>query len=227
MSTQAKPEQTNNLFLLEDLDDAGKTRDLAATDLEALRSVASWMKTFIAQPNKDLGRGGSVCPYVPTALDQKTLWLAPERVTNRSASDVAELMNGYKKLFLDTQAKGDAAAYNVIVVVFTDLPADRAGDLFAEVLNQLSVPSYAEDQLLLGPFYKGNDGTAIYNSNFRPFQSPVPFLFVRHGVVADWKFFLDKDDWLKLWAGHNRESGVEALAGELRTLPWRVSRPLQ
>jgi AAA ATPase domain len=35
---------------------------------------------------------------------------------------------------------------------------------------------------------KANEGTAIYNSSFRPFQSPVPFLFVRHGVTGDWKF---------------------------------------
>jgi hypothetical protein len=42
--------------------------------------------------------------------------------------------------------------------------------------------------ILLGPYYGGNEGTAIYNSGFRPFQSPVPFLFVRHGVTGDWKF---------------------------------------
>jgi len=26
------------------------------------------------------------------------------------------------------------------------------------------------------------------NSRFRPFQSPVPFLFVRPGVISDWRF---------------------------------------
>ena len=61
-------------------------------------------------------------------------------------------------------------------------------------------------------------------SSFRPFQSPVPFLFVRQGVISDWKFFLDNEDLFKLWARRFGESGVHALAEELRRLPWRVAR---
>jgi hypothetical protein len=50
----------------------------------------------------------------------------------------------------------------------------------------------------------------------------VPLLFVRHGVLRDWKFFLDKEDWLGFWAHRFGESGVHALAEELRRLPWRA-----
>jgi hypothetical protein len=92
------------------------------------------------------------------------------------------------------------AKYKVIVVVFTDLSADRAQGVFDDVLQHLGVPSYAEDGIVFGAFYEGHEGTAIYNSSFRPFRSPVPFLFVRHGVISDWKFFLDNEDWLNLWA---------------------------
>jgi len=108
------------------------------------------------------------------------------------------------------------------VVVFTDLSADRARGVFNDVLKHLAVPSYVEDGILFGPYYEGNEGTAVYNSSFRPFQSPVPFLFVRHGVTGDWKFFLDDDEWLKLWARRYGEFGALALAAELRRLPWRA-----
>jgi hypothetical protein len=215
--------QTNNLYLLEDLDDASKTRQLAKSDLAALRTVADWIKTFVARPHKDLGRAGPVCPFVPGALERKALWLAPERIADLDVPAVVELMKGYKSLFLDAQpTDGDDANYKVIVVVFTDLPADRAQALFDDVLQQLAVPSYVEDGILFGPFYEGNKGTAIYNSGFRPFQSPVPFLFVRHGVISDWKFFLDNEDWLNRWAHRYGESAVRALAEELRRLPWRA-----
>ena len=134
-------------------------------------------------------------------------------------------MHGYKKQLLDAQPKdGDEASYKVIVVVFTDLPADRAQGVFGGVLQHLAVPSYVEDGILFGPFYEGNEGTALYNSGFRPFQSPVPFLFVRHGVISDWKFFLDKEEWLNFWARRYGEAGVQALAEELRRLPWRARR---
>jgi hypothetical protein len=216
--------QTDNLYLLEDLDDANKTKHLEKSDLAALRTVADWMKTFVVRPHKDLGRAGAVCPFVPEALERKTLWLASEHIADHSVPAVVELMKGYKRRLLDAQPKdGDGATFKVIVVVFTDTSADRAQGVFDDVLQHLAVPSYVEDGILFGPFYEGNEGTAIYNSGFRPFQSPVPFLFVRQGVISDWKFFLDNDDWLNRWAHRYGEAGARALAEELRRLPWRAA----
>jgi hypothetical protein len=219
------PTQTTDLFLLEDLEDAGRTSELAESDRDALRAVADWIKAFVVRPHEDLGRGGPVCPFVPGSLERKTLWLAPEHVADRGVPHVVELMSRYKSLLLDAEpADGDDTKYRVIVVVFTDLPAARAQGVFADVLEQLAVRWYVEDGILFGPFYEGNEDTAIYNSSFRPFQSPVPFLFVRHGVISDWKFFLDDEDWLNLWARRFGESAVHALSEELRRLPWRVGR---
>jgi hypothetical protein len=213
---------TQTLFLLEDLEDVGRTSELAESDLRALHAVADWIKTFVVKPHKDLGRAGTVCPFVPVSLERKTLWLVPEQIADRDVPEVVELMSGYKKLLLDTRpTEGADVIYNVIVVVFTDLSADRAQGVFAEVLQHLALPSYLEDEILFGPYYEGNNGTAVYNSSFRPFQSPVPFLFVRHGVISDWKFFLDDEEWLNLWARRYGESGTQALAEELRRLPWR------
>ena len=219
------PAQTTHLFLLEDLEDVSRTRELSESDVDALRAVADWTKTFVAKPHKDLGRAGSVCPFVPGALERKTLWLVPEQIADRSAPDVAELISGYQRLFLDAQpADGDDAVYKSFVVVFTDLPADRAKELFDDVLDQIAGPSYASDGFVMGGFYEGNEGTAIYNASFRPFTSPVPFLLVRQAVVSDWKFFLDNPDWFTLWARRYGESGAKALAEELRRLPWREAR---
>ena len=216
------PAQPTNLFLLKDLDDVSRTAEFAEGDLEALQAIADWIKTFVVKPHKELGRAGTVCPYVPVSLERQTLWLAPEQIADRDVPEVVELMDGYRRLLLDAQpTDGDDAIYNVIVVVFPNLSADRAQRLFDDVLQQLAVPSYAEDGILFGPYYDGNEGTAIYNPSFRPFQSPVPFLFVRHGVVSDWKFFLDDEDWLNLWARCYGASAVQALAEELRRLPWR------
>jgi uncharacterized protein DUF6875 len=218
------PKRTVDLFPLEALEDGGRTPELSEGDLDALRAVADWISTFVVRPHEELGRPGAVCPFVPGALDRRTLWLAPEQVADRDVPAVVELMSGYTKLFLDAQpTDGDDTKYKVIVVVFTDLPADRAQGLFDDVLEQLAVPSYAEDGVVFGPFYEGNEGTALYNPTFRPFQSPVPFLFVRHGVVSDWKFFLDNRDMFNLWARRFGESAVHALAEELRRLPWRAA----
>jgi hypothetical protein len=219
------PTHTTNLLLLEDLEDVGKTSGLADSDLDALHAVADWIESYVVQPHKDLGRAGPICPFVPRALERKTFWLAPEQIADMDVPAVVELMDGYRKLFLDARpTDGDDAKYKVIVVVFTELRGDRAQGVFDGVLDQLAVGSYAEDGILYGPFYEGHEGTAIYNSSFRPFRSPVPFLFVRYGVISDWKFFLDNEDLFNLWARRFGESATHALADELRRLPWRVAR---
>lgn len=216
------PATTTNLFLLQDLEDVSRAGQLADGDLKALQAVADWIRTFVVKPHKDLGRAGPVCPFVPRSLERKVLWLAPERIANHSVPEVVELVSDYKRLFLQTQPTGgDDADYKVIVVVFTDLPADRAQGVFDDVLQQLAVPSYADYGILFGPYYECNEGTAIYNSRFRPFQSPVPFLFVRQGVISDWKFFVDSEEWLNLWARRYGASAVQALAEELRRTNWR------
>jgi Domain of unknown function (DUF6875) len=225
LQEDSMPAQTTDLFLVEDLEDVGRTSELADSNLDALHAIADWIKAFIVKPHEDLGRAGPVCPFVPEALERKTLWLAPEHIADRDVPQVVELMDGYKSLFLDAQPTDvDDANYKVIVVVFTDLSADRAQGLFDDVPEHLAVPSYVDDGIVFGPFYEGNAGTAIYNASFRPFQSPVPLLFVRQGVISDWKFFLDNEDWLNYWAHRYGESAVHALAEELRRLPWRARR---
>ncbi len=217
--------QTSNLFLLEDIQDARRTRELAERELEALRAVANWTKTFVARPHSDLGCAGPVCPFVPAALELKTLWLAAERSAGRDASDTIQLIDAYKRLLLAARPlDGDDANYKSIVVAFPDLPATLAKDFFGGVLQEIGIPSYVNDGLVMGPFYEGNNGAALYNPNFRPFTSPVPLLLMRRAVISDWKFFLNNEEWLRLWARRYGESAVEALAHELRRLPWRARR---
>jgi hypothetical protein len=216
------PATTTNLFLLDDLEDVSRTGQLAESDLKALRTVADWIKSFVARPNKDLGRAGPVCPFVPTAWEHKTLWLAPEQVANRSVLDVVQLVNGYKSLFLRAYpVEGDDANYKAIVVVFPDLSADRAKETMGDVLQHLAASSYVEDGVVLGAFYERNEETAIYNPSFRPFTPPVPFMLIRPAVISDWKFFLDDKDWLNKWARRFGESAVPALAEELRRTNWK------
>src|SRR6185436_951297 len=96
----ASGQQTTNLFLVEELDEVSTTRKLAESDRNALRAVADWTKTFVVRPHRDLGRAGPVCPFVPVALEHKTLWLAAERSAGRSVPDLVNLVDDYKRLLL-------------------------------------------------------------------------------------------------------------------------------
>lgn len=210
-----------NLLLLEDLEDAWRTGDLADGDLDALRQVAGFVIDFVARPNRDLGRPGPVCPFVAGALENMTLWLAPEHAAGRDVPEVAELVEAYQRVFLEAPPPEDDAHHKAIVLVFTDLPVDRAQTLFDPVLAQIAVPSYVDHGFAMGGSFAGYEAPGIHNLSFRPFVSPVPFILIRHTVVDDWKFFLDSEEWTTLWADHFGEAATGALADKLRTLPWR------
>jgi len=213
----------SNLFLLQDLGESSRTRKLADSDLNALHAVADWIKTFAARPNKDLGRAGRACAIVPEAWERKTLWLAPVQIANQSVRDIVQLLNDYKRLLLRAPpTEGDDADYKAIVVVFTDLSAERAKDYSDDAqIQHLKRLSYVEDGVVLGEFHERNDGSAIRNPSVQPFKAPVTFLLMRLAVISDWKFFLDNEDWLSCWARRFGESGVLAFAEERRRTNWR------
>src|SRR5215510_16252668 len=110
-----------NLFLLEDLEDVSRTGELAESDLAALQAVADWIKSFVVKPHKDLGRTGTVCPFVPGSLERKVLWLAPEQIAGRGGPGVVELVSGYQRLFLEAQPTGgddaNASSRNLVRVI--------------------------------------------------------------------------------------------------------------
>ncbi len=216
------PTQTTNLILFQDLEDSSRTRELTVSDLNALNTVADWIKTYIVMPNKDLGRAGPVCPFVPGSLERRTLWFAPEQIADRGVPEVVQLLNDYKRLLLRTQpTEGDDAIYKAIMVVLTDLSPDRAkAYVDDDEVQHLKKPFYAEDGVVLGEFHVGNELSAIYNATFQPFKAPVPFFLMRPAVISDWKFFLGNEDWLGIWARRFGESAVHALAEELRRINW-------
>jgi hypothetical protein len=214
-----------DLISLTDLDGDVTPRSLVASDRDALRAVADWITTFVATPNEDLGRSGPVCPFVPGARARQTLWLVAEHTKERSMADVVQVVDRHKQQLLRASpVDGDDADYKAIVVVYPDLAAGIAGGFFRELLAELQVRSYVEDGLVLGAFHPGSDGVAVYNAEFRPFRSPVPFLLIRRAVVTDWKFFLDDDEGLARWAQRFAGAAVRALAQELRAMPWREQR---
>jgi len=101
---------TMNLFLLDDLQDVSRTGQFADRDVMALQGISDWIKDFVVKPHKDLGRGGTVCPFVPGSLERRVLWLAPDHVADKSDTDVVPVVSRYKRVLQEARpASGDDA----------------------------------------------------------------------------------------------------------------------
>ena len=176
----------------------------------------------MTSPNKDLGRAGPVCPFVLEALERKTLWLAPEHLSDRSVLDVAELINRYRRILVQAQpTQGDGVNYKSLVVVLTDLSAERAKTYMDDVqIQDLKRHSYVEDGVVIGDF---TSGTRELRSQpeLSTIQGTRAVPADEASVVSDWVFFLDNEDWLNLWARRFGESAVRTLAEQLRRTNWR------
>ena len=65
-----------DLYLLRDLALPRRTGRLSKEDLQAVKTIADWTRDFVAQPHPQVGRAGSVCPFVPPAIESARAWFA-------------------------------------------------------------------------------------------------------------------------------------------------------
>jgi hypothetical protein len=163
-----------------------QVRSLLAED-HPLAVTTAWIKSFLARPHQDLGRPGPVCPFVPGAISQDTIWLAcvPEGRGDRQA--IVDIIGHYRDLFLELEPKtGDSAMMKAMVIVFPNVPSDDAG-VIDEVQFELK-SQFVEAGMMIGEFHERNDGGGLRNPDFRPLRSPIPSLAIRFMVETDLPF---------------------------------------
>lgn len=157
-----------------------------------MHGVLDWVHSFLAAPHTDLGRKGSVCPFVPMSLELDTIWMAEVTTRNPSLDSIKKIIREYRDLFLATEPTDPAECINkAFMVVFPYLDADGAS-MVDEVQAQLKM-DFVDMGLMLGEFHARNEGEGLRNPDFRPLRSPIPILAIRHMVDSDLPFLLRAD----------------------------------
>jgi hypothetical protein len=159
----------------------------------SLRCIAEWIREFLARPHPELGRHGSVCPFVPVALGFDTIWMAEVPGTTPSFEHISSIITEYRNVFLETEPKSGPDAINkAFLVVFPSLARNGDGAAVVDKV-QASLKRYFVDMgLMLGEFHSGNETPGLRNSDFRPLRSPIPMLAIRHMVESDLPFLTRK-----------------------------------
>jgi len=154
--------------------------------------VRDWIRRFLARPHPQLGRGGSVCPFVPIALGLDTIWMAEVAETMPSFERISEIITEYRNVFLKTEPTSGSEAINkTFLVVFPSLAANGAEGAAIIDKVQASLKKYFVDMgLMLGEFHAANESPGLRNPDFRPLRSPIPMLAIRHMVESDLPFLI-------------------------------------
>lgn len=154
------------------------------------RAIVSWAEEYLCRPHPELGRPGPVCPYVQAAMSKGLLFLAVVRGSDFSRREVVDRMAGFRDRFLDLPPRsmeGDAAL-KTILILFPDLPQGKVPELIDATQEELK-PRFVQEGLMIGEFHAGPpDKGGLWNPDFRPLESPLPMLVIRHMVPTDFAF---------------------------------------
>ena len=152
----------------------------------ALQSIAHWARTYLCAPHPELGRSGPMCPFVPGALTKKLLFAAVYEDGDLDVAAIKTILLREMERFITLEpVSGNEAQFKSLLVLFPELPADRAAGLIETAQAELQ-PLFVPNSLMVGEFHDGPpDKRGLWNPEFRPLYSPIPMLVIRHMVPTD------------------------------------------
>ena len=185
------------------------------------------------QPHADLGRPGPVCPFVPYALNQNTIWMQVFRTEKATTALIEGYVGRYRDIFIGLEPTDERSRINkTILLIFPDVSAEDAPDLIDGVKHKLKT-YFVQVGLMLGEFHERNPSGGLHNPNFRPLRSPVPMLAIRFMVESDLPFLMistdppaDREIFLRAWLDRfgeaadqrRRKAALEALSAALQEM---------
>lgn len=179
----------SSLYTLRQVDALG---DPACANHDALVETGRWVRNYLAMPHRDLGRTGTVCPFVPEALELDTVWLTVVHTSRAEREQVERVVAGGVDLFLGLEPRaGERSLFKALLIIFPRIAQEEAADFIDGVQRRLK-PVFVERGLMLGEFHRHNATPGIYNPAFNPLRSPVPMLAIRSMVESD-LIFLTRD----------------------------------
>jgi hypothetical protein len=154
--------------------------------------IATWVREFLARPHPQLGRKGSVCPFVPLSLEMDSIWMAEVTDPAPSLESVSAIVTEYLRVFTTTEPlTGADAMQKSFLIVLPTLDGDNPE--WTRLVDDVQLAlkkQFVEKGLMLGEFHAGNETPGLRNPDFRPLRSPIPMLAIRHMVDSDLPFLV-------------------------------------
>jgi len=141
-----------------------------------------------------LGRRGTVCPFVPHALNSNSIYLRVIRTKNLELQQIEEIILSYRDIFRELEPKKQELALNkALILIFPDIHLDDAPKIIDGIQQKLK-PFFVETGLMIGEFHKRNETPGLHNPDFRPLHSPIPLIAIRFMTESDLPFVKNTDD---------------------------------
>jgi hypothetical protein len=162
--------------------------DQLQQELSCLLEASNWVKDFLANPHSQVGRVGSVCPFIPRAIQLDLVRMTVIRTHDVEPQRIEAIVKRHRDVFLELEPKDGNALFKTLLLVFPNLVTEPDFQLI-NGLHKTLKSFFMESGLMLGVFHPVANKPGLHNPNFRPFLSPVPLLAIRFIVPPDVIFF--------------------------------------
>ncbi|TSE00404.1 hypothetical protein FOS14_08275 [Skermania sp. ID1734] len=161
-----------------------------------LAEIRDWVENFLAQPNANLGRSGPVCPFVQSSIERGFLWYSTLHGENPDVLDVKLEVRDLLATFEELEpTDGRDAILKAIILAFPDVTDYEVIDTIQRTLK----PDFVREGMMIGQFYPTCSEPGLWNSDFRPLQSPRPLIAIRQMVSSDFPFLSSDRSWIETY----------------------------
>lgn len=182
----------------------------SAVEADRVPLVVEWMRTYLTRGHSELGREGSVCPFVRPALKAGTLmWREAEFDEGCTVADILACMREDIALFGSHAWPEGKEGMSAIVTVLTGIPDHRL-PLLDEAQRLVKLEAVRAGAMV-GQFHPDCPQSAVWNQAFMVSRSPVPLFVVRSMALHD-ILFLHGDP--LLFAAYEQRFGDRYTGGE-------------
>lgn len=168
--------------------------------LEDANIVMQWAKDYISSPHPQLGRDGTVCPFVLPSIQRGAFNISLHYGVDGICPDtVREVLVDHSQVFLDLPPTEEPdKIYKTILAVFPDIPEERGG-ILDEVHAGLK-DHFVCNGMMIGQFHKRCLEPAARNPDFLISTSPIPLVAIRYMSIHDILFLTTRKDWFLEYA---------------------------
>lgn len=152
-----------------------------------LSVLAGWLGDYAMSDHAELGRTGTVCPFVKQASRLDTLRLG---ISLAGPKDEAAVFTHIRGSFDDLKripAPRGKERLRTIAIGFPDCASDDGIAMLERVYARHKYYTLLRSQMIAF-FHPGSQTHGLWNPAFRPMQSPMPVIAVRYLIEQDAAF---------------------------------------
>jgi hypothetical protein len=154
---------------------------------EPLAVLADWLTAFPMNGHAQLGRSGSVCPFVRKAALIDTLRMGISQSMPQDEEAVFRLIRGSFNLLKQIPAPPGRERLGTILYGFPNCASPAGLAMLGRVYQRHKYYTLVRS-VMIAFFHSGSETHGLWNPDFRPMRSPLPVLAVRYLIEQDATF---------------------------------------